>query len=308
MKIIPKTFTDALFVGILLGVPLFSLTIQSVRSVFTLTKTTSAVPIKIVKENPFDKVQITAKSAYVWDIKNQKVLFSHNASTTLPLASLTKIMTALVATEQAPTNTEFAFQQDSLKEEGDSGLLVGEWWKLKDILDFTLVMSSNDGARAIASAIEALKPEQGSFVDQMNTRAQELQLTTMSFYNPTGLDVNPVQAGGYGSAADVARLYEYVLKNHPDIFEQTTKPAISVTSDTIEHTAINTNTQASRTPSLIASKTGSSDLAGGNLAVALDMGIQHPIVIVVLGSTPTDRLTDVDTLSNAIREYLALEK
>jgi D-alanyl-D-alanine carboxypeptidase len=69
--------------------------------------------------------------------------------------------------------------------------------------------------------------------------------------------------------------------------------------------ASNTNISATETAGLIASKTGFTDLAGGNLAVAINHDLNHPFAIVVLGSTREARFTDVAMLQIALQEYLA---
>ncbi|MFC1775660.1 hypothetical protein ACFLY0_02315, partial [Patescibacteria group bacterium] len=103
-------------------------------------------------QNPFENISIEAKAAYVLDLNSGEVLYTKNENQQFPLASVTKVMTALIATELAPNSgLKIRIAHDTLEPEGDSGFLVGELWRLKDMLDFTLVSSSNDGARAAAS-------------------------------------------------------------------------------------------------------------------------------------------------------------
>ena len=70
------------------------------------------------------------------------------------------------------------------------------------------------------------------------------------------------------------------------------------------HEASNTNDAVSKIPNMIGSKTGYTDLAGGNLTIAFDAGLNRPIVITVLGSTHDDRFTDVLTLIDAVQKSL----
>ncbi len=74
------------------------------------------------------------------------------------------------------------------------------------------------------------------------------------------------------------------------------------------HDAINTNDIVSRIPNLIGSKTGYTDLAGGNLTVAFDAGFDRPIIITVLGSSREERFTDVLKLVNAVQEAVTIEE
>ncbi|MEK9201537.1 MAG: hypothetical protein AAB944_01045, partial [Patescibacteria group bacterium] len=90
----------------------------------------------IKKIDPFENISLSAKTALVWDIKNQKVLYALNADKPWALASLTKVMTAVTANELIPYYTVITVNDEALKEEGDSGLFGNERWKFKDLLDF----------------------------------------------------------------------------------------------------------------------------------------------------------------------------
>lgn len=256
-------------------------------------------PVQVYK-NPYEHIVLTASSAIVYDPEGNQVLFAKNPSAPLPLASITKVMTALVASEVEDASKKYVeIKADALATEGDSGLNRDELWSLSKLIDFTLVSSSNDGAAAIA----ALTGNESSFVGLMNESAAKLGLTQTRFYNPTGLDIAPGQAGAYGSAFDVARLFAYVLKNHPSALSATAMSHLAVTSDSnLNHLAVNTNDLAGRLPGLFASKTGYTDTAGGNLVVAVDSGLNQPIIIVVLGSTEEARFADVAALAKAASE------
>jgi D-alanyl-D-alanine carboxypeptidase (penicillin-binding protein 5/6) len=250
------------------------------------------------KANPFDAIILQAKSAYVYDLKTGKILYQKDADTVRPLASLTKLMTALVASQTLSPTTTISISKQALAEEGDTGLRLGERWYFKDLLNFTLFVSSNDGAAAISESDEP-------FIDKMNQTAHGLGLNSLSFQNPTGLDVSASSSGGYGSAGDTGGLLAYILTHYPNMIELTpyrTHQFISLSG--ITHNVSNTDTVLNQIPGIIASKTGYTDLAGGNLAVAFDEDIQHPVIMVVLGSTYNDRFTDIVTLASSTRAYL----
>jgi len=304
----PKSSGDKFLFTLLIGLPFVSL---AAMHGYIATKGIKHTPVAIsiaTTSNPFEYISINAQSAYVYDIKNNKVLFSKNASATLPLASLAKIMTSIIALEQSASNTKVAISSNDLKEEGDSGLVVGEKWSIQKLIAFMLLTSSNDGARALASAVEAIHLQKKTFVDQMNEKAHALGMSSMYFQNPTGLDINTIEAGAYASAEDVGKLFIYTQKNHPEIFESTKNEKIAISSDLFVHTGNNTNTAVDTTPGLFASKTGFTDLAGGNLAVIIDVGIARPIVLVVLGSTSDARFEDIKTLAHTTFAYISLEK
>ncbi len=266
-----------------------------------------SVPTKVVNLNQFDKLKITAKAVYVYDSRTGKVLYAKNENKRMPLASLTKVMTALVALDSASPNTRITITQNSLTPEGDSGLYVGETWSLKKLLDFSLTSSSNDGVHAVALALGALnktnptaEEAQNDFVQTMNKKASELGMKNTYYFNETGLDQSENKGGAYGTAEDMAKLFEYILKNHPEILEATTSNKIGVLSlDNYFHQAKNTDEIVDNIPGIKGSKTGFTDIAGGNLVIAFDPELGRPIIISVLGSTQEGRFNDMLKLVNA---------
>lgn len=260
-------------------------------------------PTIIKKNDPFENISIQARAAYVWDVKNQKTLYEKNANNVLPLASIAKIMTANVANELLSSTSTVSINQADLAQDGDSGLYLDELWNFNKLLDFTLAVSSNDGASAIASAASP------NFVEKMNEKARTLGLSSMRFYNSTGLDESPIQSGAYGSASDVAKLFAYTQQNHPEIFSATRKGRFTTSSlSNFNHMAVNTDAEINNIPGIIGSKTGFSDLAGGNLAIIYDASVNYQIIIVILGSTYDGRFSDVMTLVGASNKALSLQK
>jgi D-alanyl-D-alanine carboxypeptidase len=264
--------------------------------------------------NPFETVQIEALSAVVLDLNSGKVIFEKNSNEPRPLASITKIMTALTATDILPAGTVVTVDKRFISEEGDSGLYSNEKWRLQDLLDFSLVSSSNDGIAAIAGAAgsiidlssDNIEINHEDFISKMNEKAKEIGLVNSHFFNETGLDIDLERSGGYSSALDTAQLFGYVLKNHPEIFEATRYNNIQIKSlSSLNHKAPNTNTDTVNIPGLLASKTGYTEMAGGNLAIVFDPGIARPIAIVVLGSSYDGRFKDVSILTQKTFEYLA---
>lgn len=251
----------------------------------------------------FEEVPLIAKSAIVYNATKQETLFDKNAQAQLPLASLTKMMLALVAIETLADDALIPITSTALAAEGDTGLRSGEEWGLQNLIDATLIPSSNDGAYALALASGNGSVE--TTVASMNKRAREIGLANTYFLNPTGLDESPTMAGAYGSARDMAFLLSYLALTEPAVLDGTTRDGMLLASENgIEHTAVNTNTALGQIPGLIGGKTGYTELAGGNLAVVFDAGLGRPIVIVVLGSTQEGRFDDVRALVRATRESL----
>lgn len=266
-------------------------------------------------KKPFTHAQISAQSAYVLDTTTGNVLYSKNADAPLALASVTKLMLAVVVAETLDKNDLVPISESALAQEGDSGLIAGEIWRMQDLLDFTLVISSNDGARALAEAaapvIRAKYPQAPNdtpvapTIWLMNEKAKELELTNSYFLSASGLDVSEQMASAYGSAHDVGLLMSYAVKNHLDSIVQTTQEELVVYSnDGTEHIAPNTNGALGDISGLIAGKTGFTDIAGGNLAIAFDASIGRPIVVVVLASSKEGRFSDASALVKASREAL----
>lgn len=251
-----------------------------------------------------EDVDVLAQSAIVWDIKNQAPLYTKNADDILPLASVTKLMTALLANELLEEGEVITIDISDIKQSGDSGLMDGEQFSLENLNDLVLMTSSNDGAHALAgSGGEALGLDgDTAFVTAMNIRAEQLGLPSLHFLNPTGLDLSPTEAGAFGSASDIAKLIEYIIAERPEILAATTDNFSQINNRAgAYHEAQNTNGIVEEIEGLIGSKTGYTDIAGGNLVVAFESGLDRPIVIVVLGSTRVGRFEDVLELVTATK-------
>lgn len=297
---------DGLIVGLIVLV-IFAIYMEVIRP--SKDQTANAIQTTI-KNNSFENISIIAKSVYVFDVAQNKVIFEKDSNTQLPLASLTKLMMALTASDLLPKDSRITIKKEFLGEEGDSGLLVDESWELKDLLDFSLVVSSNDGARSIASVIGAFNLKTNDynlgrkeFVSMMNRKGSEIGLSQTYFINESGLDIDSF-SGGYGTAADVSKLMQHMISNRSDLLEATKYQSISIDSLDKTHIANNTNKEINEIPGLIASKTGYTNQAGGNLVVAFDASIGRPIIVVVMGSTQEGRFSDIKTLVNASLEYI----
>lgn len=248
---------------------------------------------------PFEEVSLKAKAYVVYDVLNDKIIFSSNATTTLPLASLTKVMTGLTALSMAPANRLIYLNPTSIEDGYDIGLKKEQVWRLDELLKYTLVFSSNDGAQAIADNLGDRK----SFVERMNEIAKELNLNLV-FTNPSGVDEINIY-GGQGTALDVAKLFVIAYQKMPNVFDATTHIRAKVKMETGFLSGVpNTNQDVESIVGLEASKTGFTNEAGGNLVIMFDAALGRPVVIVVLGSTKEERFTDVKKLYEATKEAI----
>lgn len=271
-------------------------------------QTTEALP----DIQPFENVRLEAKSAFVWDVQNQKILFNKNADDVRPLASITKLMTALVAYEILDPKARVSIPLTALKTEGDSGFSDGELFTVENLTDLTLIESSNDGAVALAnrtgSQITEESDPENAFVHAMNVRAEELGLTHTTFENATGLDLNPEDPGAFGTAREVALLMEYLITTTPHVVEKTAESSLRIKNESgSTYLVENTNEVVNTMSGLIASKTGYTSLAGGNLVVAFNTGLNRPIIAVVLGSSHEGRFRDTQTLVQHAQKLVAQE-
>ncbi len=270
------------------------------------TETETNSPQKI------EGVEIKAEAAYIWDVVGQRALFQKNADETLPLASITKLMTALVAYELVPDDTLVTISETAAAQQSGGTLQAGEVFKAKELADFALISSYNSAAYTLADSVGKLlgdKEPMTQFIAAMNIKAEELNLQSLNFANPTGLDISTTKAGAYGNARDVSFLVEYIVLKYPQILTPTvTENAVLYNRKGERHEAHNTNNILTGIPNLLGSKTGYTDLAGGNLTIVFDAGYNRPIIITVLGSTWSERFSDVKKLLAEVQKTMSNQK
>lgn len=253
-------------------------------------------PVALFDTKAFASVEVQAKAYIVYDLLNHQIIASKNESTKLPLASITKVMTAVSSVLHASKDTVIPITPSSIEDGYDLGLLKNQSWKLSELLKYTLLFSSNDASEAIANSFGGKE----TFLTYMNNDASNLGLS-LYFTDPAGRDLNG-KIGGEGTALDVAKLFGVARQTMPEIFDATTKKRQTMIASSGRVSGIpNTNQEIQEISGAEASKTGYTDLAGGNLGVIVDITIGHPVVIVVLGSTREGRFNDVAILYNALQ-------
>jgi D-alanyl-D-alanine endopeptidase (penicillin-binding protein 7) len=266
--------------------------------------------------NAYAGVQLLSASAYVYDLTTHQVLFTLNPDAVRPLASLTKIAMALAVSEVLPLDSSITIPYDTAAAGSAEVLTRGSLWPVHDVLSFTLIASSNQGADILSAAandaIHAKYPQSpagepnAATLWRMNDIARGLGLTSMHFENDNGLDITSTQSGAYGSARDVGALVAYADSTALPVFAGTTQDVMTFTNASGDKaTAYNTDTALAAIPGIIMGKTGYTDLAGGNLAIAFDAGLGHPVVAVVLGSTEDGRFSDMKQLITATEAAVA---
>ncbi len=157
---------------------------------------------------PVSAYNISAKAAVVIDGFTGEVLYSQNCDTRLPMASTTKIMTALLLCELGgDLSREIVTTREMVTVEGSSmGLQVGDTVSYHDLLYGMMLSSGNDAANTTAIAIGG---SVSGFVELMNKRAQEMGLVNTHFVTPSGLDAQE----HYTTAYELALIAKEALKN-----------------------------------------------------------------------------------------------
>ena len=157
---------------------------------------------------PFTVSADTAKSTIVMDLDSGRILYEKNANQKRLIASITKIMTAIVAIEEGDLTEKITVGEEVLSMYGTNIYVeVGEKMKLRDLLYGLLLRSGNDASVVIAKAIAGSEEK---FVNLMNKKAQKIGMKNTIFKNPHGLDE---ETENYSTAYDMALLSKYAYKN-----------------------------------------------------------------------------------------------
>jgi D-alanyl-D-alanine endopeptidase (penicillin-binding protein 7) len=264
----------------------------------------SAVVTAVPAPDAYHDVSVAAGAAIVYDLVTGETLYAKNSDAQLPLASLTKLLTIEAAVRELAPGMAIIITPVDETVDSPHRFKAGDTLAFNDLARLTLTASLNDGASAIISAIE--EREATSTPAVLAGVAAELGLSSTYAVNGNGLDVSALISGGYGSARDMALLAGALVHDAPDIALATTLPKASATTAAGKHYEIlNTNPTVANAPRLLLSKTGFTDLAGGNLALVFDASINHPIAVVVLGSTEEARFTDATVLIAATLAHFA---
>ncbi len=158
--------------------------------------------------NSVSAVDTSATSAILMDIDGGRILYSKDIHNTRSVASISKVMTAIVAMELKPIEDKVTVGSEITKAYG-SGIYIkeGEVLTLKDLLYGLMLRSGNDAALAIAKYCGGTVE---NFVTKMNEKAKELGMENSTFHNPSGLDQ---EEGNYSTAYDMALLMKYAYQN-----------------------------------------------------------------------------------------------
>lgn len=238
-------------------------------------------PVRAEGNAPLSPPTVSAKSAALLEVESGDVIFQKDAETPLPMASTTKIMTALVALEMADPDTVITVPAAAVGTEGSSVYLIeGERLTLEELLYALMLESANDAAVAIAVGLAGSIED---FAIRMNDKAKALGLTNTHFENPHGLD----SEGHRTTALELALIARHALEN--DVFRR----IVSTHKTTIPHAGtdgvrllVNHNKMLRIYDGCIGVKTGFTSNSGRCLVSAAER--DGVTVIAVTLSAPSD--------------------
>lgn len=250
---------------------------------------------------------ISAQAVMVMRQKTGQVLFSKNADLSLPVASITKLMTSVIFLENMDIfdRVEISGDAKTPVEEGEklSRVGAGEWFKAEDLLKLMVIDSDNDMARSAAEAVSLkLAPELkiasfqsrlSFFTSLMNKKKEALGMSGSNFDNPAGLD----SLNNYSTAGDLAKLALYISQNHPrvwDISRIYETDVVSASGSGLKYHLENTNPLLKEMPDIVGTKTGSTDGAKKSLVLVVNAVKDEPVIFVILRSE--DRVKDAKIL------------
>jgi D-alanyl-D-alanine carboxypeptidase (penicillin-binding protein 5/6) len=277
----------------------------------TPTATPSPTPIPATPTPiPTPQPVLTAKgkpptlqdaASYLVDMDSGNTLVDSNGEKPLPMASTTKIMTALIALQTADLDQSIPIGQDAFNRvhvDGGSSadLVVGDKLPLKEMLYALLLPSGDDAAVAIADALG--NGSQAAFVQRMNLFAYRLRLFQTHYSNPDGLTLDN-NSQHYTTAADLARLTEYAM--HIPLFAHIVKTPTYTLSATKQHATYKwttTNTLLTTYKGMIGVKTGHTNAAGYCLVFAATRKNHHLLGVILDSPNQPQRDQDVTTLLN----------
>ncbi len=236
--------------------------------------------------HPQPDLPIRAQAAYLVDLDTGVVLWQRDSETSRAPASLTKLITAMVAVDDAGSldRTVEVPKEATQVVPSVMGLSPGEHLTVRQLLAGLFLDSGNDAAEALARGIVP----RDRFIRQMNQKAKSIGLTASHFVNPSGLD-----APGHGmSAHDLAHAAAYLDRYYPDLAAIAASKDIAIPA-TAQHKAFyphNMNRLLWSYPGATGLKTGLTDAAGGCMLATVTRDGRHLVAVILndTGRSPDD--------------------
>ncbi len=238
--------------------------------------------------------EVPSQSAVIQSLDDNFPFFKHNSYKMWPLASITKLLTAVVAIENIGLDKKVTITPEVMATDGEAGALkAGEIYTASDLLKIMLMMSSNRAAVAFENYLG-----RDQFLKVAMDKARAIGMTQTVIYDSSGLNDS-----NEGTASDILLLLNYILEHDPEILNYTRLTSLLVQPVNSErsHTITNIDPLAVR-PDFLGGKTGTSDAAGQNLAAILSFQNRR-VAVVILGSS--DRFKEVDDLFSWVKKAYA---
>jgi D-alanyl-D-alanine carboxypeptidase len=241
------------------------------RSDFTIAnqeiKVESVDLFRPLSKDKINELNIESNNFLSVFIKDGKeiILSEKKADEVIAIASLTKLMTAIIVLENYNLDDLIQISASAIATYGDAGnLQIGEIMTIRDLLYITLIESSNDGAEALAEKMGV-----STFVYKMNEKATSLGMNNTWFINPSGLDEENLY--NFSTVNDLKKMVVYILENHSLIAEILSLPEKELTSHSgISRTIRNTNVLLEESDAYLWGKTGYTNRANGCLILILN--------------------------------------
>ncbi len=232
-------------------------------------------------------LHLSADAYAVMDLDTKELLLGKNITKEKPIASLTKIMTSLIALEKEDINKEIVIPQEALQVgEASMGLSYQERYTVEQLLYGLLLVSGNDAAESLALS---LGRGRNWFIKQMNQKAINLGLKDTYFFNPTGLDEVSLASSNFSTALDLLALTNYALTN-PKFAEIVATKYYTIPYQAGWHKELfleNILDLNKTYPGIKGVKTGNTNLAGQTLISYAEHPSGRRLLVVLLGSQAT---------------------
>ncbi len=288
-----RVSTVALFTGIALFVAVgVHHCIAKIKNIARASAEVQIPEQKIVRSTPSRVPGISARAYLVANLETGEVYAEKDSLKVYPIASITKLMTAVAANESMESDHRVKISESSLQAYGNSAnLKKDEVFTLGNIFYPLLMVSSNDAALAIAEEYGVSR-----FVSRMNNQAASIGMERSNFEDPAG--ISPKNTS---TASDLFILASYLYKKKSFLLDITRQPEKLVASSLKEHLISNMNIFSAE-KSFLGGKTGFTISARETFLSLFEIekdGRKVPVAFIVLGSD--DRKKDVGVLLEWVR-------
>lgn len=265
---------------------------KKIKKILTILIIVLTFNFSYVNAESFD---ITSKNVILYNLNDDSVLYEKNSNEKVQIASLTKIMTAIVAIENIDNlDEEVIIKSDvfeGIEEYSQAGLKIGDKVTYKDLLYGVILPSGADAVNALVLNISSSEEE---FIKLMNEKANSLGLKNTKFDNAIGMD----SEDNYSTASDLAKILIYALKNDTFKTIYTTKKYTIESLNLNLKSTLTTYAKKIDTSNILGSKSGFTDKAGVCLSsIATIDNVNY--LLIVLGANTSSK-------SNAVKDSLEI--